>query len=65
MNRQQTDEELEIDLRELFFVLLGKVHILILAFILGALVLYLVSITFLSKKYQSSTSIPTCRAGPS
>lgn len=57
MNRQQTDEELEIDLRELFFVLLGKVHILILAFILGALVLYLVSITFLSKKYQSSTSI--------
>lgn len=57
MNRQQTEEELEIDLRELFFVLLGKAHILILAFILGALVLYLVSITFLSKKYQSSTSI--------
>lgn len=57
MNRQQTDEELEIDLRELFFVLLGKVHILILAFILGALALYLVSITFLSNKYQSSTSI--------
>lgn len=57
MNRQQTEEELEIDLRELFFVLLGKVHILILAFILGALALYLVSITFLSKKYQSSTSI--------
>ena len=27
MNRQQTDEELEIDLRELFFVLHEKVHI--------------------------------------
>lgn len=56
MNRQ-TEDEMEIDLRELFFTLLGKVHILILAFILGALVLYLVSIVLLPKKYQSSTSI--------
>lgn len=56
MNRQ-TDDEMEIDLRELFFALMGKVHFLILAFILGALILYLVSITLLPKKYQSSTSI--------
>lgn len=56
MNRQ-TEDEMEIDLRELFFALLGKVHILILAFILGALALYLISIALLPKKYQSSTSI--------
>lgn len=56
MNRQ-TEDEMEIDLRELFFALLGKIHILILAFILGALVLYLISIALLPKKYQSSTSI--------
>lgn len=56
MNRQ-TEDEMEIDLQELIFVLLGKIHILILAFILGALALYLVSITLLPKKYQSSTSI--------
>ena len=48
MNRQ-TEDEMEIDLRELFFTLLGKVHVLILAFILGALVLYLVSIALLPK----------------
>lgn len=56
MNRQSGDE-MEIDLRELFFALLGKIHILILSFILGALCLYFVSITFISPKYQSSTSI--------
>lgn len=56
MNRQ-TEDEMEIDLRELFFALMGKVHILILAFILGALVLYFVSIVFIEPEYQSSTSI--------
>lgn len=56
MNRQ-TEDEMEIDLRELFYTLLGKIPILILAFILGALVLYFISITLLEPKYQSSTSI--------
>ncbi len=56
MNRQ-TEDEMEIDLRELFFALLGRVHVLILAFIMGALTLYPVSIALLPKKYQSSTSI--------
>lgn len=56
MNRQSGDE-MEIDLRELFFALLDKLHILILSFILGALCLYFVSIAFISPKYQSSTSI--------
>ncbi|MBD5540683.1 MAG: protein-tyrosine kinase [Lachnospiraceae bacterium] len=56
MNRQSGDE-MEIDLRELFFALLDKLHILILSFILGAICLYFVSIAFISPKYQSSTSI--------
>lgn len=56
MNRQSGDE-MEIDLRELFFALLSKLHILILSFILGALCLYFVSIAFIKPKYQSSTSI--------
>lgn len=56
MNRQSGDE-MEIDLRELFFALFDKLHILILSFILGALCLYFVSIAFIKPKYQSSTSI--------
>ena len=56
MNRQ-TEDEMEIDLRDLFFALLGRVHVLILAFIMGALTLYPASIALLPKKYQSSTSI--------
>ncbi len=46
-----------IDLRELFFVLLSKIHILILAFLLGASALYFYSTAILPAEYQSSTSI--------
>ncbi|HAF25749.1 MAG TPA: protein-tyrosine kinase [Lachnospiraceae bacterium] len=50
-------DEIEIDLRELFFVLLSKLHILILAFLLGASAMYFVSIAFLPQEFESTTSI--------
>ena len=50
-------DEIEIDLRELIFVLLSKIHILILAFLLGASALYFYSTAILPAEYQSSTSI--------
>lgn len=55
--RETSGDEMEIDLRELLIVLMGKLHILILSFILGALLLYLGSITLILQKFQSSTSI--------
>ena len=56
MEKERTDE-IEIDVRELFLVLLGKWYILFLSMVLGGLVLYLISVAFLSKEFESSTSI--------
>ncbi len=51
------DEVIEIDLRELLFVLLGKLHILILALILGAVSMFFLSVVLLPCKFESTTSI--------
>ena len=55
--QNQNRDEVEIDLKALFFVLLDKVHIIILALILGALLAFFLSITLFQKKYESSTTI--------
>jgi capsular polysaccharide biosynthesis protein len=49
-------DEIEIDLRELFYCLLGNIVNIILATLVGGLLLYLYSTLALSKEYQSSTS---------
>ncbi|MGN0132752.1 MAG: YveK family protein [Lachnospiraceae bacterium] len=51
------DDVIEIDLRELFFVLLGKLHILILALVLGAVVMFFISEAVLPAEFESTTSI--------
>lgn len=51
------DDVVEIDLRELFYVLLGKMHILILALILGAVTMFFVSETVMPEEFESTTSI--------
>lgn len=56
MEKERTDE-IEIDIRELFLVLLAKWYILFLSMILGGLVFYFISIAFLPKEFESSTSI--------
>ena len=56
MEKERTDE-IEIDVRELFLLLLSKWYILFLSMVLGGLVLYLISIAFLPKEFESSTSI--------
>lgn len=55
--QNQNRDEVEIDLKALFFVLLDKLHIILLALILGALLAFFVSITLFPKKYESSTTI--------
>lgn len=55
--RRQRQEEMEIDLRELFYLLLGKLHVILLAAILGIVTGLFVSIVIMTPKYQSSTSI--------
>lgn len=55
--RPKNKEVTEIDLRELFFVLLGKLHVILLAAILGIITGLFVSIVLMTPKYQSSTSI--------
>lgn len=51
------EEELEIDLIELFFVLLSKWHLLFLTGLLCAMIGLLSSMFLMSEKYQSKTSI--------
>ncbi|MGN0246825.1 MAG: YveK family protein [Lachnospiraceae bacterium] len=55
--RPKNQEVTEIDLRELFYVLLGKLHVILLATILGIITGLFVSIVLMTPKYQSSTSI--------
>ncbi len=55
--RPKNPEPTEIDLRELFYVLLGKLHVILLAAILGIITGLFVSIVLMTPKYQSSTSI--------
>lgn len=56
INRKQ-EEIIEIDLLELCYVLLSKIHLLILATLLGASMMAFYSIAFVTPKFQSSTSI--------
>jgi capsular polysaccharide biosynthesis protein len=51
------NEIIEIDVKELCFVLFNKIHILILALILGGVTLYFISTAFVTPKYQSTTAI--------
>lgn len=53
----QKNEEMEIDLRELFYVLMGKLHVIALALVLGVSAALFVSLVIMTPKYQSSTSI--------
>lgn len=55
MNSQ--NEEIEIDLRELFFVLWRKVFLIIAATIIGALVFGIVSYYFITPQYKSTSKI--------
>ena len=55
--RQQKQEVTEIDLRELFYVLIGRLHVILLAAILGAVTGLFVSVVIMTPKYESSTSI--------
>lgn len=50
-------DEIEIDLREVFFHLLGHLHIVILATMIGAMAMYLISCTIINQKFQSSTKM--------
>lgn len=55
--RPKNQDEMEIDIRELFYVLIGKLHVILLAAILGIITGLFVSIVLMTPKYQSSTSI--------
>ena len=62
MNQQnqqnkQNQQVMEIDLRELFYVLLGKLHVILLAVILGAVTGLFISVVIMTPKYESATSI--------
>lgn len=50
-------DEIEIDLREVFFHLWANLHIIILATLIGAMAMYLLSSVVLSKKFESSTKM--------
>ena len=56
-NNKQNQEIMEIDLRELFYVLLGRLHVILLAVILGAVTGLFLSVVIMTPKYESSTSI--------
>lgn len=51
------DDEMEIDLKELFFVLLSKWHLIFLTGILCALIGLLSAMFFIPEKFESKTSI--------
>ncbi|MBQ8166744.1 MAG: protein-tyrosine kinase, partial [Lachnospiraceae bacterium] len=51
------NEEMEIDLQEILYELLGNLHILILATLIGALGMFYASSELMDKKFQSSTSL--------
>ncbi len=53
----ETNNEIEIDLRELFMVLLHRIGILLAATILGGLILGLVSIYLITPQYKSTSKI--------
>lgn len=55
--RDFEDDEITIDLTELFSVLLGKIHIIILVGILTALAAFAGTQLFITPKYTSSTSM--------
>lgn len=57
------NQEQEIDLRELFYVLLSKLHIIILVAVFGALCAFAVAKFVLPVKYTSSISIFVNAAG--
>ncbi len=50
-------EEVEVDLVELFFVLLGKLHYIVVCALAGALIFNLYSFLFIHPTYQSTSSI--------
>lgn len=51
------DDEIEIDLKELFFVLLSKCHLIFLSGLLCALIGLLTAMFMMPEKFQSKTSI--------
>ncbi|MDF2544142.1 MAG: capsular exopolysaccharide family [Herbinix sp.] len=53
----KNSEELEIDIRELFFVLLDKVWIIVIVGVLAAICAGLISKVFLTPVYTSKTSV--------
>ncbi len=53
----ETNNEIEIDLRELFMVLLHRIGIILAATILGGLILGLVSVYLITPKYTSTSKI--------
>ena len=55
--RDFENDEITIDLTELFSVLLGKIHIIILVGILTALAAFAGTQLFITPKYTSSTSM--------
>lgn len=56
-SEMRKDDIIEIDLRELFFALMAKWHILALSLLLGAVVMLFISEAVLPQKFESATSI--------
>ena len=57
MDNQVREEEVEIDLLELFQVLLGKIGIIILSLVIGAALLFGATKFLVTPKYSSTSMI--------
>ncbi len=56
MDQKQTDDELRIDLQELFYMLLSRIWVIIIVSVLGAAAAFCVSYFFITPVYQSTTT---------
>lgn len=57
MEQQRQNDELEIDLQELFFVLLERIWAIVLTTVIGAVAAAVLTVTMLTPMYSSSTMI--------
>lgn len=57
MEQQRVNEEIEIDLQELFFVLLDRIWAIVLTTVIGATIAAILTTTVMTPMYSSSTMI--------
>lgn len=57
MEQQRQNDEIEIDLQELFFVLLERIWAIVLTTVIGAVAAAVLTVTMLTPMYSSSTMI--------